>query len=43
MNHDSAKAEAAFKAAQKIDGDSEEVVLRMAALYGEEGECAARG
>ena len=37
LNHDSAKAEAAFKAAQKIDGDSEEVVLRMAALYGEEG------
>jgi tetratricopeptide (TPR) repeat protein len=37
LAHDSAKAEAAFKAAQKIDGDSEEVVLRMAALYGEEG------
>lgn len=37
LNHDSAKAEAAFKAAQKIDGDSEEVVLRMAALYGQEG------
>src|SRR5664280_77965 len=36
LNHDSAKAEAAFKAAQKIDGDSEEVVLRMAALYGQE-------
>jgi tetratricopeptide (TPR) repeat protein len=38
LNHDSAKAEAQFKAAQKIDADSEEVVLRMAALYGEEGD-----
>ena len=38
LNHDTAKAEAAFKAAQKIDGDSEEVVLRMAALYSEEGD-----
>jgi tetratricopeptide (TPR) repeat protein len=37
LNHDTAKAEAEFKAAQKIDADSEEVVLRMAALYGEEG------
>ena len=35
LNHDHAKAEAEFKAAQKIDGDSEEVVLRMAALYSE--------
>ena len=38
LNHDTAKAEAAFKAAQKIDADSEEVVLRMAALYSEEGD-----
>ena len=38
LNHDTAKAEAEFKAAQKIDGDSEEVVLRMAALYSEEGD-----
>ncbi len=38
LNHDTAKAEAEFKAAQKIDADSEEVVLRMAALYGEEGD-----
>ena len=38
LNHDTAKAEAQFKAAQKIDADSEEVVLRMAALYGEEGD-----
>ena len=38
LNHDTAKAEAEFKAAQKIDADSEEVVLRMAALYSEEGD-----
>ena len=38
LNHDTAKAEAEFKAAQKIDADSEEAVLRMAALYGEEGD-----
>jgi len=37
LNNDHAKAEAQFKAAQKIDADSEEVVLRMAALYSEEG------
>jgi tetratricopeptide (TPR) repeat protein len=37
LNHDSAKAEAEFKAAQKIDSNSEEVVLDMARLYGEEG------
>jgi tetratricopeptide (TPR) repeat protein len=37
LNHDSAKAEAAFKDAQKIDGDSEDVVLNMARLYGENG------
>jgi tetratricopeptide (TPR) repeat protein len=38
LNNDHAKAEAQFKAAQKIDGDSEEVVLRMATLYTEEGD-----
>jgi tetratricopeptide (TPR) repeat protein len=38
LNHDSAKAEAAFKDAQKIDANSEEVVLRMAALYSQNGQ-----
>jgi tetratricopeptide (TPR) repeat protein len=38
LNHDSAKAEAEFKEAQKIDANSEEVVLNMARLYGEEGD-----
>jgi tetratricopeptide (TPR) repeat protein len=38
LNNDHVKAEAQFKAAQKIDADSEEVVLRMAALYSEEGD-----
>ena len=38
LNNDHAKAEAEFKAAQKIDADSEEVILRMAALYSEEGD-----
>ena len=38
LNHDSAKAEAEFKAAQKIDANSEEVVLNMARLYGEQGD-----
>ena len=38
LNHDSAKAEAEFKAAQKIDANSEEVVLNMARLYTEQGE-----
>jgi tetratricopeptide (TPR) repeat protein len=38
LNHDSAKAEAAFKDAQKIDGDSEDVVLNMARLYSENGD-----
>ena len=38
LNHDSAKAEAEFKAAQKIDGGSEEVVLNMARLYSEQGD-----
>ncbi len=37
-NHESAKAEAAFKDAQKIDSDSEEVVLSMAKLYSDEGD-----
>jgi tetratricopeptide (TPR) repeat protein len=37
-NHDSAKAEAEFKEAQKIDANSEEVVLNMARLYSEEGD-----
>ena len=43
LNHDSAKAEAAFKTAQKIDADSEDVVLNMARLYGAEWRHAARG
>jgi tetratricopeptide (TPR) repeat protein len=38
LNHDSTKAEAEFKAAQGIDANSEEVVLNMARLYGEEGQ-----
>ncbi len=38
LNHDSTKAEAQFKAAQKIDSNSEEVALNMARLYTEEGE-----
>jgi tetratricopeptide (TPR) repeat protein len=38
LNHDSAKAEAVFKEAQKIDGDSEDVVLNMARLYAQTGE-----
>jgi tetratricopeptide (TPR) repeat protein len=38
LNHDSAKAEAEFKEAQKLDSSSEEVVLNMARLYGENGE-----
>ena len=38
LNHDSAKAEAEFKAAQKIDTNSEEVVLNMARLYSEQGD-----
>jgi tetratricopeptide (TPR) repeat protein len=38
LNHDSVKAEAAFKAAQMLDANSEEVVLNMARLYSEEGE-----
>ena len=38
INHDSAKAEAQFKAAQKIDSNSEEVVLNIARLYTEQGD-----
>ena len=38
VNHDSAKAEAQFRAAQAIDPDSEEVVLNMARLYSEQGD-----
>jgi tetratricopeptide (TPR) repeat protein len=40
LNHDSAKAEEQFKAAQKIDGDSEEVVLNLARLQSERGDLA---
>ncbi len=38
VNHDSAKAEEQFKAAQTIDPGSEEVVLNLARLYSEEGD-----
>ncbi len=38
LNHDSAHAEAQFRAAQAIDPDSEEVVLNMARLYNEQGD-----
>jgi tetratricopeptide (TPR) repeat protein len=38
LNHDSAKAETTFKDAQKIDGDSEDVVLNMARLYAQNGD-----
>src|SRR5271156_6118407 len=38
LNHDSAKAETEFKAAQKIDSNSEEVALNMARLYSEQGD-----
>jgi tetratricopeptide (TPR) repeat protein len=38
LNHDSVKAEAEFKDAQKIDADSEEVVLNMARLYAQTGQ-----
>jgi len=40
LNHDSAKAEAEFRSAQKIDGGSEEVVLNMYRLYTEQGDFA---
>ncbi len=38
LNHDSTKAEAQFKLAQKVDANSEEVALNMARLYSEEGD-----
>lgn len=38
LNHDSVKAEAQFKQAQKIDGNSEEVALNLARLYSDEGD-----
>jgi tetratricopeptide (TPR) repeat protein len=38
LNHDSVKAEAQFKQAQKIDANSEEVALNMARLYSDEGD-----
>ncbi len=38
LNHESGKAEAQFKEAQKLDSNSEEVVLNMARLYGEQGD-----
>jgi tetratricopeptide (TPR) repeat protein len=38
LNHDTLKAEGQFKEAQKIDPNSEEVVLSMARLYSEQGE-----
>lgn len=38
--HEPAKAEAEFKTAQKIDPNSEEVVLSMARLYSERGDLA---
>ncbi len=37
LAHDSGKAEAQFQAAQKIDPNSEEVVLSIARLYSEQG------
>ena len=40
LNHDSAKAEAEFKLAQKLDPQSEEVVLSIARLYTEQGDLA---
>lgn len=36
--HDSAKAEAQFKAAQSLDGGSEESLLNLARLYSEQGD-----
>lgn len=38
LNHDSAHAEEQFKAAQKLDPDSEDVVLNIAGLYSEQGD-----
>jgi tetratricopeptide (TPR) repeat protein len=40
LNHDSTKSEEQFKAAQKIDGTNEEVVLSLARLYAEQGDLA---
>lgn len=40
LAHDSTKAEAEFKEAQKIDPNSEEVVLSIARLYSEQGDLA---
>ena len=40
LNHESGKAEAEFAAAQKIDPTSEDVVLRMAQMYSEQGNMA---
>jgi len=38
LNHDSPHAEEQFKAAQKLDPDSEDVVLNIAGLYSEQGD-----
>ena len=38
LSHDSTHAEEQFKAAQKIDPDSEDVVLNIAGLYSEQGD-----
>ena len=38
LNHNSSKAEEQFKAAQKIDGNNEEVVLSIARQYSEQGD-----
>lgn len=38
LSHDTAHAEEQFKAAQKIDPDSEDVVLNIAGLYSEQGD-----
>jgi tetratricopeptide (TPR) repeat protein len=38
VNHETAKAEEQFKAAQKIDPGSEEVILNLARLYSEQGD-----
>ena len=38
LNHESVKAEQQFKEARALDNNSEEAVLKMAELYGEEGQ-----
>jgi tetratricopeptide (TPR) repeat protein len=38
FSHDSVHAEEQFKAAQKLDPDSEEVALNLARMYGEQGD-----